>query len=282
VMKKSVEITVANPAGNITILVHTKCERSEYQQIATKLLAMGELGGEQVAFMHEGDGEKYDGRIEMCGLEFCGNASRTFGLMLAQEKSLKGDATIKVSVSGCDEVLDVDVNTETGHTKIKMPMYKSCQDIDLSFIGDGLGIAKLVDMDGIVHVVLQCVDASEEVFNQIKAYIMEKFNPPAMGVMFIDDAAENMVPVVYVKDVDTTYFEGSCGSGTTACGIAMAQKVIEKALIDGTALKDGKYSWNLKQPAGEIMATVETVDREIRAVYIEGPVEIGEVIQVKL
>ena len=158
-------------------------------------------------------------------------------------------------------------------------MHKSCTAVDLSFLDGGLESnlkdinmpAWLVDMDGIVHVVLRGIPADEELFKKIKTYIMEELNPPAMGVMFMDDKAENMEPVVYVKDVDTTYFEGSCGSGTTACGIAMAQ---EK--------EDGCYSWNLKQPAGEIMATVEVVSGNVKAVYIEGPVEIGELMEIEL
>ena len=45
-MKKRLELTVANPAGNITILVKTRCDRSEYQKIGSQLLSMKELGGE--------------------------------------------------------------------------------------------------------------------------------------------------------------------------------------------------------------------------------------------
>ncbi len=45
-----------------------------------------------------------------------------------------------------------------------------------------------------------------------------------MGVMFYDTARNVLTPVVYVKDVDTTYFEGSCGSGSTAVAAAFCQE----------------------------------------------------------
>ena len=41
-MKKNIDIIVANPSGNITIFVKTPVPRSEYQAVASQLLAMEE------------------------------------------------------------------------------------------------------------------------------------------------------------------------------------------------------------------------------------------------
>lgn len=92
-----------------------------------------------------------------------------------------------------------------------------------------------------------------------------------MGVMFCDTKAGTMTPVVYVKDVDSTYFEGSCGSGSTAVAIAFAEKE-----------KEGSFSYTLSQPAGTITATVEKAEGKIQAVYIEGPVSLNPVQQVEI
>ena len=230
-MKKKIKIIVADPAGNITIFVKDHFDRSEYTQVARQLLEMKELRGEQVAFILDTSScGRAQGKMEMCGLEFCGNASRSFGLIKAKELGIEGKGSVFVDVSGCDEILTVDVNTESSYTKVKMPNPVGLSKIDLSSlaIGDAVGrgdAVPAVDFGGILHVILRGIPATEKNFAAIKDLIMAKYNPPALGVMFCSSDIKKdggasictMTPVVYVKDVDTTYFEGSCGSGTTAC-----------------------------------------------------------------
>lgn len=257
-MKQKVNIIVANPAGNITIFVLDKFPRSSYQSIASQLLAIEEYHAEQVAFI---TGEN---SMEMCGLEFCGNASRTFALILAHQQSLQGNNIIEVNVSGCSEPLLVAVNTESNYTKIRMPMPLSVEtaaDTSLPLLNG----AYLVDFGGIFHVIVTDIQPTLENFNQIKDYISEKYNPPATGVMFYNTAENRLIPVVYVKDVDTTYFEGSCGSGATAVAAAFSQSEGE-----------GTFSYTLPQPAGTITATVEKSPDEIKRIYIEGSVSYSE------
>jgi diaminopimelate epimerase len=74
-----------------------------------------------------------------------------------------------------------------------------------------------------------------------------------------------MIPVVYVRDVDTTYFEGSCGSGTTACAAAF-----------GTIMGDGTHNFSFPQPAGTIDSTIEIYKGKIQTVTIEGIVTYKE------
>ncbi len=260
---RKVEFFVANPAGNITIFVTSPAERSEYQEIAKRLLEMEELGGEQVAFIKEGN------RMEMCGLEFCGNASRSFALWYAKNRlKLEGDAKVTVDVSGTEHPIDVEINTKTNYTKIEMPKPKSVR--NWREIGNDGAEGVLVDLGGIMHLVLWNVPASAETFEEYKKAVCAKYDPPAMGVMFIEKETLSMVPVVYVRDVDTTYFEGSCGSGSVAAAVALA--------CDKPA---GSYSFELSQPAGKIVASVirgiESPESAavIEKVFIEGPVELG-------
>ena len=83
--------------------------------------------------------------------------------------------------------------------------------------------------------------------------------------MFCDSRENKMIPVVYVRDVDTMYFEGSCGSGTTACAAAF-----------GTIMGDGTHNFSFPQPAGTIDSTVEIYKGKIQAVTIEGVVTFKE------
>ena len=254
-MKKNIDIIVANPSGNITIFVKTPVPRSEYQAVASQLLAMEELKGEQVAFILEkADIPAADGAMEMCGLEFCGNASRSFGLILAQEAGDCGTSVRTVQVSGCDYTLQVELDMDMNSAKIRMPNPISCEKKQECTI---------VDFGGILHIIVEDLPASKEVFELLKDRVYEQLNPPAMGVMFWDTAEKKLTPVVYVKDVDSTYFEGSCGSGTTAMAAAFSM-----------GRKDGTYSWSIPQPAGTIDATAVVKDGRAVEIYIDSPVDV--------
>ena len=139
-MEKNIKITVANPAGNKTIFVHDKFERADYVKVAEQLLAMEEYAAEQVAFILDApECGRAEGRMEMCGLEFCGNATRTFGLMVAKQLGIFGSGKVFVDVSGVDEILTVEVNTDTNYTKVKMPAYIDIKRFDISGIFDTTG-----------------------------------------------------------------------------------------------------------------------------------------------
>lgn len=263
-MKRKIRIRIADPAGNITIFVLDHFERSQYQKIATQLLAMEEFHAEQVAFI------KNDDTMEMCGLEFCGNASRSFALICAQNRGISGRAVMTVNVSGSSEPLRVSIDTDTNYTRIKMPAPLSVTSISgcpLECVNGSV----LVDLGGISHVVLHNITGTKETFDVIRNFINREFDPPAMGVMFYNDEDSSLVPVVYVKDVDTTYFEGSCGSGSTAVAVALS-----------IGMADGTHSFDFTQPAGDITATAEIVDGSLAAVYIEGPVSISDPVSVEV
>lgn len=278
--KRTIRITVANPAGNITIFVHDKFDRTEYTKVAEQLLAMSELAAEQVAFILDApECGRAEGRMEMCGLEFCGNASRSFGLLLARELGIKGDGKVFVDVSGADEILTVEVNTDSNYTRIKMPAYQAIKLVDMCdvFAGDyaentgKLKAVKAVDFGGIIHFILPDVGANAENFEKIKSFVYGNSNPPAFGAMFYDTKTEKLTPVVYVKDVDSTYFEGSCASGSASCAIAF-----------GSEKPDGDYCFTLSQPAGTINASVEVRGGKVRASYIEGSITIDAPIEVEI
>lgn len=260
-MPKSSEISIANPAGNITIFVHTPCSRDEYSKIAQKLLAIKEYKTEQVAFILP-HGEGSQGKMEMCGLEFCGNASRTFALIRAKEMGIIGPTTIDIDVSGHEGSLAVEVDTTTNYTKIQMP---------LPLMTKPWGNGMLADFGGILHLVLIDTPADMNTFQSIKKELLKQYRPAALGIMFYDSADQFLTPMVYVTDVDSTFIEGSCASGTIATAIARSDKA-----------PDGNYLYTIKQPAGILTSTLTRKKGQIEAIYIEGPIELGDPITITL
>lgn len=284
-MKKKIKIVTADPAGNITIFADEPFPRSEYQRVASQLLAMPELHGEQVAFIQKAPAcGRADGKMEMCGLEFCGNASRSFGLLLAKRGGLQGKGRIFVDVSGCNEILTIEVDTERNYTKVKMPNPREIRTFDLRELfaepefcpgevarPEDLSAVRGVDFGGILHLILKDIPATESNFAVLRRAVYAECDPPAMGVMFCNTGERTLIPVVYVKDVDTTYFEGSCGSGSTACAIAFSMN-----------RPDGTYTYTFPQPAGTIASTVVKTGGSVEKVFIEGTVQLSEPMEVEI
>jgi diaminopimelate epimerase len=250
-----------NPAGNITCLVTTKVARELYMEVANQLLSLPGQDFEQVGFIID------DKTMEMAGLEFCGNASRAFALWSAKKLGLQGQHNVFVSVSGIEKPLEVFVDTQSNFTRAFMPLPEK---IELISEGTIMACPQMlkVDLGGIMHFVVLDLPYSDSIFHLIKDFGMSHFQPPALGVMFVDSGTFNMVPIVYVKEVDTIYHEGSCGSGTLAALISLEEKL---------GLGEEVFHCNLTQPRGEIGGTLYKNGNIIEKITIEGHVEIGEI-----
>ena len=295
-MTRNLDILIADSSGNITIMVLTPVPRDEYKQVAQQLLDMKKLGGEQVAFvLPESDMPS----MEMCGLEFCGNASRAFAFYEADRQGLltpeapdtdnselTDSVNITVKVSGCDHPLTADIISEQGPSgesnapdstkkaavEMEMPVPSNIRKLsarELSLNRDGL----LVDIDGISHLILEDIPASSHTFEDLQHYIYENIDPelPAFGVMFCDTVNQMMTPVVYVKDVDSTYFEGSCASGTVAASFALVQD-----------LEDGIHEFTMQQPEGMLHTTVNKKDGQVESISLKGLVSLSDIISVTI
>ena len=276
-MKQQINVRIADPSGNTTIFVLDRTDRRDYAAVAKALLikryyAEGrELIPEQVAFVTG------PASMEMCGLEFCGNATRAFALMCAEAGQYRlpdGSGVVRVQVSGAEEPLDVTVTLETGYTSVRMPDHQEVSEFEGG---------TLVRYDGIVHLILDDIP-SDERFEELREMIATALDPPAIGVMFCPEEAVEvshfrfdlpedvsgaetvyMAPVVYVRDVNTVYHEGSCASGTTAVAVARS-----------CGKPDGKYQYDVCQPAGTLTATATVDGGAVTSVWIEGEVRLYE------
>jgi len=268
------QIMIADPAGNTTIFVMTPVNRRHYGEVAQKLLDIKKFNGEQVAFVLPPEEEpedlaglpqteKPDGVMEMSGLEFCGNAARSFGLVLAAEKRLRGRHTFNILASGCEALLEVKIDTAEKAASVKIPGPIACETISQEEFPDA-GDCRIVDMGGIVHAVFLNKTPSEKIIADTSEFIVKKYDPAAAGVLFYENGRNFMTPVVFVPGVGTTYYEKSCGSGTVAL-----------ACVLDADKKDGSYNHRIIQPGGEINALIKKENDTVESVTIDGTVKLG-------
>jgi len=284
-MAKAIDLIVFDPAGNTTIMVLTPVPKSEYADIAKKLLEIDfgpysdwreVMYGEQVAYVLEDFGEGEPG-MNMCGLEFCGNASRSYAYYRVLfcgdgEDAGEGKKKITVNVSGCKHPLTAIVDEQAKDSVVQMPLPVDIKMVDTAPVGIE-GEYPMVVFEGISHIVIPGVEADAETFENIKDYIYAEVDPDmeAFGVMFINEEKDLMSPVVYVRDVDTTYFEGSCGSGTAAAAAAKAMKEA-----------DGIYQYVFRQPDGTLNAEVTKQDGTVTDVKLGGIIEMTDILHVEI
>ena len=248
-------IVVANPANNITVFVLDYIEREDYKDIAKDILENTDFNAEQVGFVKEpimGG----DVRLEMMGGEFCGNASRSIGMLFARQNNIES-GNVLVEITGSDRPLNTKVDLENETSEIDMPIPKGIESINVS----GLGKFPIVES----------VDATDENFEKFKKAVYENYDIEAFGVMFFDKEKNYITPAVYVKDTDTTFFESSCGSGTLATVTYLGQD-----------LKDGVLKFDIKQPGGTIASQIYKENGEIKKITIGGVVKLSDKLEIEL
>jgi len=261
------KIFSANASGNVTLFVTTPVERIKYGAFAQRLLNDPELNGEQVAYIVPDSNPSWDGKFEMCGLEFCCNATRSFGLYLAlsqrkQNNLAANEFSVKVHASGMREIMTVSGNLKTRWVSVLLPPPLSIARRTILIQRQSIQCT-MVEMDGIGHVVLMDLEFDDSLADSIHEIFQKESDPVAMGVLFYNSIDKSMIPVVYVREVETKFLEGSCGSGTAALACALSY---EKP--------DGRYRYDTKQPQGELSSEAIIKDGRVTSVTVDGIIDI--------
>lgn len=266
------QVVRANPAGNITLFVLDPVAKADRPALAAKLMAMPGCDAEQVGFACA-PGESFDGRMEMAGGEFCGNASRAYGMLLAKRRGVTGKARLTLEVSGSDRPVQVDVDLAAGAARASMPLPKYSGKFSL----DGVEGA-LIDLGGIVHFVTwrapdaTVLDALEPTLRAMReAGGLARME--AYGVIFLHDG--RLTPLVKVPAAGTVAWEGSCGSGSLAAAVA-------ECIFTGEQNEGRTFSRDYIQPAGNIRAEVEWKHHRVVSACIGGSVALDELMEVDI
>ena len=264
----------ADPSGNTTLFVLSDVAPEQRSFLAAKLLKDKGVDAEQVAYLSMTEGQPL--RVDMMGGEFCGNASRSaaaYALQLAG-----GDrGEYAVSCSGCEGILQAQAKKRPDgayDAYIEMPLPLSVEAVLLDVGGMPSRFFR-VELPGIVHFVHFASEAEmgyKDLFwTALQDYAADE-RLDAFGLVLFDPAHLHMVPAVYVTATDTLYWEQSCGSGSAAVAAALA------------CVGKKNVSCTIQQPGGAIAiaAAVEGEDKELRSIFIGGPVSFGDVQEIDI
>jgi diaminopimelate epimerase len=227
-------------SGNATGIIQFKdsSRRSEYPQIAESIMSK-DAKLEQFGFL---EGANY---FQMSGGEFCGNAALAAVLLIHKQTGQTTGEFITAGFQGNVEfsiLLDGKVKCNFSGLEMKI---KSKQ------LANGLD-GHLVDLDGITHFVLKpsfTFENNPEVYKKIHTQIIEEIglqDKPAVGVIWQEDKNNEIKihPIVWVKNINSFFYETACGSGTLAVLAANAQNKLSVTqpsggVIEAEKTKDG-------------------------------------------
>lgn len=255
----------ADPAGNITLFVLDPVEKSKRGALAEKLMAIPGFRAEQVGYVCE-NADGADGHMEMAGGEFCGNATRAFGMFVAKKSGLRGQCHLTLAVSGCEKQVGVDVDMDNGTARAEMPLPLFAR---RETVRGAEGT--LVHLGGIAHFVVEDVKPSIEFFLAAEPMFEKIEGLDAYGVIFHDSKSHRMTPLVKVPAANSLIWEGSCGSGSLASAIAQS-----------AGMADGEFERDYIQPAGTVRATAVRRGGEVIAAYIGGSVTLDEPVEIEV
>ncbi len=215
--KIDIDYIILNPGGNKTaIVIGNEYNEEERKRINDKILKEN-LTVEQVGFINTEKNE-----LEMAGGEFCLNATRC-----AIWQYLKGrQGEIELKVSGCKNEIKGGI-TQTKDVYVNMNIDKKINDIVSKN-----GIFNFIKLDGILLAVIdeknskyyieQLRKDEDKAKRELKE-IMKKFNinEKAIGIILLEEERNKVKinPIIWVKTIDTLYYETACGSGSLATAI---------------------------------------------------------------
>ncbi len=223
---------------------------------------------EQVGFL-----SNKENRLEMAGGEFCMNATRC----AIYEYSKNGQKDIMLSVSGMNSLIKGKMIDDD---KVEAEITMNKKLIDVLNVNDDYVYIKL---DGILIVVLDeekskkyILDLKEDVEKakeKIKQLMIKKIktDDKAIGMMFIERVEDKLKinPVVWVKDIDTLFYETACGSGSLGTAIYNYFKTKEK-------------SAEIIQPSGFSICIELNIEEDIiKTAKVRGVVKECELVQKK-
>ncbi len=216
------------PGGNDTALVCGTAFSKEEKKTVNDLIMKRHSNVEQVGFLDVSGRHE----LQMAGGEFCGNAARCAAFQYLEGRA--GETRILVN---SEDQIRAGIYGD-GRVWCGIPLREGGTSARRVMLPEGKP-AVIVSLKGIAYAVINgagvLFDLADEAF--LKAYskdLIARFfldAEPAAGVLFCSgpqggrlgsEDTLDMIPIVWVRDIDTLFRETACGSGSTAAAIARA------------------------------------------------------------
>ena len=273
-----------SPGGNTTLLFPDAGQRpAEQARLASLALDSSMLGGEQAGFVNLSQH-----KLRMAGGEFCVNASRAVGALLAYTAQYSGpeqgvlDGIAPRSEQKTEAVAPAEhpvrldeIQVSGWQTPVRLRIRGSAPlwqveallrlpEYSITTIEKG---AHLVRLPGICHLLLggathPLPDDCHAVAAQLRQlHGLEA--EPAAGVIWWRECQGllDMLPLVHVRDAGTTFLENACGSGALALALCLARA--------GT-----RRSFSIMQPGGSALDVRLFAESGLDMAGIDGPVSL--------
>ncbi len=266
-----------NPSGNMTILLEDKnFSRAQKCVLAKEALRLEHLHGEQLGFINT-----QNGTLDMAGGEFCINATRALGLVMALNAGFNHNHSnwqAMLTVSGASSPIALDITHSSSISKsydvVAHLPFSTSQRMDT--MANGL---VLVHMEGIKHLLINAQlypfskDNWQTAVEKIR-YDLGLEHEPALGFIWWSFAesepgcestnSTNMKvlridPVVRIAAPFTECYENACGSGSVAIALWLYEQ-------------SGENSFFIEQPGGYLTVSISKDEEFI--VSVGGPVSL--------
>ena len=249
-MPEVIKYSKFNPTQNMTVLVHSRHDDSEYADIAKYLMREDHVHCEQVGFIETADTTAHQYRLVMSGREFCGNAVMCFVHYLVETMKLTAPA-IEMDVSGMSHPVRCDVTPngdDTYQYQVTMPEVNRITPLTMHLDGQDYAAYQL-DYDTYQHIIIPTDDMSASLKRACEDYVQHMDIDTALktiGIIIYSATLRKQFPMIYVPDIDSVIWERGCGSGTASIGYYLSHCKQEE--VDHV---------DVHQPGGTIQVSVQ-------------------------
>ena len=273
-----------SPGGNTTLLFPDAGQRpAEQARLASLALDSSMLGGEQAGFVNLSQH-----KLRMAGGEFCVNASRAVGALLAYTAQYSGpeqgvlDGIAPRSEQKTEAAAPAEhparldeIQVSGWQTPVRLrtrgfaPLWQveallRLPEYSITTIEKG---AHMVRLPGICHLLLGgATHPLPDDCHAVAAQLRQQHGlevEPAAGVIWWRECQGllDMLPLVHVRDAGTTFLENACGSGALALALCLARA--------GT-----RRTFSIMQPGGSALDVRLFAESGLDMAGIDGPVSL--------
>ena len=237
-----IKYNILNPGGNKTALIKG-CEYTNNQKKLINKMIMDKYSQvEQVGFL-----SNIINRLEMAGGEFCMNATRC----AIYEYSKENKEKVELSVSGTNKKL-IGRKLNDNKVEVKLDIGKNIEDLietknDFTCVKiDGILIA-ILDEEKSKKYIQKLRENEETTKNELKQLMITEIasEEKAIGIMLLEKESGKIKinPIVWVKEIDTIFYETACGSGSLGIAIYNYLKNKDKKI---ELIQPSGYSINIE------------------------------------